>query len=166
VYGAGYLVGTLLPARSAAWLGLGPAILAGVAIKAAAMILLVLVPAGSWLTTPWLMAALVVESLGSPMYDANQVSLRQAITPDHIRGRVVASLRVVIRGALPLGALAGGLLAEVFGIRAAIAVAALGGPLTLIWLWFSPVRLLREAPEEQIGAAGFQPAVAAMAGSR
>lgn len=61
------------------------------------------------------------------------VSLRQELTPDHLRGRVTADARVITFGAIPLGALAGGVLAETFGIRAPyVAAAVVGGLVALI----------------------------------
>jgi len=46
------------------------------------------------------------------------VSLRQRITPDHLLGRLNAAYRFFGWGAGPLGALAGGLIAQIFGIPA------------------------------------------------
>ncbi|GAA0905670.1 MFS transporter [Virgisporangium aurantiacum] len=50
------------------------------------------------------------------------VSLRQRITPDHLLGRVNSGYRLVAWGSLPLGAAAGGLLADLFGLRTVFAV--------------------------------------------
>jgi MFS family permease len=53
------------------------------------------------------------------------VSLRQRITPDHLLGRVNASYRLFAWGAMPIGALLGGLIAEAFGIVSVFVVAGL-----------------------------------------
>lgn len=53
------------------------------------------------------------------------VSLRQRITPDRLLGRVNSGYRLVAWGTMPLGAAAGGALAQVFGLRAVFAVMAL-----------------------------------------
>lgn len=53
------------------------------------------------------------------------VSLRQRITPDRLLGRVNSAYRLLAWGTMPLGAIAGGLLGELLGLRAVFAVAAL-----------------------------------------
>ncbi len=70
----------------------------------------------------------------------NQVSLRQAITPDHLLGRMNASIRFIGWIAAPLGALMGGVLGESIGLHATLVIAALGGVLGFLWVWFSPLR--------------------------
>lgn len=45
-------------------------------------------------------------------------ALRQAAVPDRLLGRVTAAMRLVAAGVLPLGAAAGGLIADQFGLRA------------------------------------------------
>lgn len=53
------------------------------------------------------------------------VAFRQRITPDHLLGRVNAVYRLLAWGAVPVGALLGGALAELVGLRPMFAVAAL-----------------------------------------
>ena len=77
----------------------------------------------------------------------NQVSLRQAITPDHLLGRMNASIRFIGWIAAPLGALMGGVLGESIGLHATLVIAALGGVLGFLWVWFSPLRTCRERPQ-------------------
>ena len=72
-------------------------------------------------------------------------SLRQRIVPDRILGRLVATFRMLGWGALPLGALLGGVVGEAFGLTAVFWAAAAA---TLILL---PVRLL--ITDERIAAA-------------
>ena len=44
------------------------------------------------------------------------------------------------------GAIAGGIIAETWGLRAAFWVGLLGAALSLLVVWFSPVRHVRQAP--------------------
>jgi hypothetical protein len=60
---------------------------------------------------------LALQGIADPTYDVNQFSLRQAVIPPSLQGRVAASVRVVIRGAVPIGALLGGALAGSIGLR-------------------------------------------------
>jgi len=52
------------------------------------------------------------------------VSLRQRITPDRLLGRLNSCYRLVAWGTMPLGAITGGLLAEVLGLRPVFAIMA------------------------------------------
>ncbi len=67
---------------------------------------------------------LAVEGFCIAMWNVVVVSLRQTITPNDLRGRVAADARVLAFGALPIGALVGGLLAEWAGLRAPFYLAA------------------------------------------
>ena len=60
-------------------------------------------------------------------------------------------MRTLIRGAVPLGALIGGLLAERIGLRGVMLVSVLGGPAALLAIWLSPVRTLSRVPERGDG---------------
>jgi len=81
-----------------------------------------------------------------PTYDVNQFSLRQAVTPLRLQGRVSATMRTLIRGLVPVGALLGGILAEQIGLRGVMILSALGGPFAFVAIWFSPVRTLLAPP--------------------
>ena len=94
-----------------------------------------------------LMAGGFVVSIGVVVYNINQVSLRQSIVPRNIQGRMNATMRWIVWGTIPVGALAGGVLGEVFGLREAIAIAVVGGIFAFLWVFLSPVRSLREIPE-------------------
>ncbi|WP_344876078.1 MFS transporter [Nonomuraea antimicrobica] len=95
----------------------------------------------------WLFAVgLFVDVLGVVMYSISQVSFRQATTPADLLGRMNATIRVVAFGALPLGALAGGLIGEVFGVRTAVWAGAVGSALCVIPLLCSPLVRMRDLP--------------------
>jgi predicted MFS family arabinose efflux permease len=63
-------------------------------------------------------------------------------------GRMNASYRFFTYGAIPLGALLGGGLAGVIGLRATLLVGALGLVLAVLWVLLSPVRHLAELPTQ------------------
>lgn len=54
---------------------------------------------------------------GSIIYAITNVSLRQRLCPDRMLGRVTATMRFLIMGLFPLGALLGGILGELIGLR-------------------------------------------------
>ncbi len=75
------------------------------------------------------------------------LSLRQAITPDRLLGRVNAGVRFIAWSTAPLGGLLGGLLGERVGLRPALAVAAVLALLVPLCIWCSPLRTLRGLPK-------------------
>jgi MFS family permease len=73
-------------------------------------------------------------------------SLRQVLTPERIRGRMNASIRTLVFGALPLGGLAAGLLTETLGARPALWLGATGYVASIIPVLASPIPGLRNLP--------------------
>lgn len=82
------------------------------------------------------------------LYNSSQVSYRQTITPPELLGRMNASVRWIMWGTMPLGALAGGALGTYFGVRPMLTVSALGDWLAVLFIVFSPLRGLRDVPKE------------------
>jgi MFS family permease len=141
----GFLGGAVAADRIAGRIGLGRTIIAGIAVGEVGAFL---VP----LATPSTgFAALAVGGglfgLGAVVYNVNQVGLRQAITPDRMLGRMNATMRFIVWGTLPIGALVGGALGEAIGLRATLWVAAIGGLFAIVPLLISPVRRLARIPD-------------------
>ncbi len=93
--------------------------------------------ASTWLmaltSSPILVGALSAVSLGSVMvWNVLTLALRQRLIPDEMLGRVGASYRFLVYLGMPFGALAGGLLANQYGVRSAIFVS--GSVLVLVGL--------------------------------
>lgn len=64
-----------------------------------------------------------VGGAGQLVYAITNASLRQQLCPDHLLSRVTATMRFLIMGSLPLGAMIGGTLGELIGIRGTLWVA-------------------------------------------
>ncbi|MFJ9870163.1 hypothetical protein [Streptomyces sp. NPDC101165] len=60
-----------------------------------------------------------------------------------MRSRVAGAYSTVNYGIRPIGALVGGMLATVFGLRTTLITAAVGGALSLLWLLPSPIPRIR-----------------------
>ncbi len=71
-------------------------------------------------------ATSVLAGTGAVVWNVITVSLRQRISPDHLLGRINAGYRLLAWGSVPLGALVGGVLADLFGLRAAFLIAGTG----------------------------------------
>ncbi len=73
------------------------------------------------------------------IFSVNAVSLRQAITPDRLLGRVNGTMRFIVWGSRPIGSLLGGYLGGRIGLPATLAVGAFGMLLAFVPLLASPL---------------------------
>jgi hypothetical protein len=80
-------------------------------------------------------------------WNINQVSLRQAITPLRMQGKMNATMRFIVWGTIPLGAISGGILGGIIGLHNTIWVAAIGSLVAFLPVALSPVREIRAMPE-------------------
>jgi MFS family permease len=96
---------------------------------------------------PYLMLGQVLFGFGSVAYNITQVSLRQAITPERLQGRMNAAMRWIVWGTIPLGSLAGGAIGQAYSLHAALWVGAIGGLFTFLPVTLTSVRSIRELPE-------------------
>ncbi|WP_348787547.1 MFS transporter [Leifsonia sp. NPDC080035] len=70
-------------------------------------------------TSPWIIgAAFFVGGVLISVWNIITVSLRQRVTPHRLLGRLNSAYRLLAWGTMPLGAAAGGLIAQLFGIPA------------------------------------------------
>jgi MFS family permease len=83
---------------------------------------------------------------GAVVYNVAQVSFRQALCPPRLLGRMNATLRFLVWGTLPLGAVVGGAVADAFDPRAALWLCAIGFLLVPLPLLLSPLRRMRDLP--------------------
>lgn len=74
------------------------------------------------------------------------LSYRQATCPPGLLARVSATSRWINWGTLPLGGVAAGVLATVLGVRPTLWIAVIGGCSSGLWLFFSPLRGMRDIP--------------------
>jgi hypothetical protein len=72
------------------------------------------------------------------------VSFRQAVTPDRLLGRMTASFRFLLMGALAVGAAAAGAIGEASSPRAALTAGAVAIALVWVPILASPLRKTRE----------------------
>lgn len=144
--GIGGVLGATGGGATARRWGMGIALLAVVSLVATGALLLPL----TWLrprqAIPLLASGYALMGLGTSAYYVNQISLRQAVTPDRLLGRVTAAHRFLAWSAMPAGSLLGGALGETIGLPATLLVAAGGLLLMPLWVLRSPLRALRAPP--------------------
>lgn len=142
----GFLCAALVAGRVARWFGLGPAIVGSIGFGALGCVLIPVAQPPAAFAVPLLIVAQFVAGGSGTIYNINQVSLRQAITPDHLLGRMNATMRFIVWGTLPVGALIGGALGGTIGLRPTLVVGVIIQATAFLWTFFSPVRALREQP--------------------
>ncbi|MDQ2956501.1 MAG: MFS transporter [Actinomycetota bacterium] len=137
-------------------------------IFAAGCPLVVLIPRGNgFLALTVLIVAEVVYGFNVLVFNVNTITLRQTITPNRLLGRMNASYRLVLFGTGPIGAVLGGWLGSVVGLRNALVVCAFALVTPALWIFFSPIFRMRDMPEgsveEQLIAAAQTPAAVSSA---
>jgi MFS family permease len=85
-------------------------------------------------------------AFSSVVYNVAQVSYRQTVCPPELLGRMNAATRWIVWGTLPLGGLIGGALGTAMGVRPTIWVAYAGSWAAGWWVYFSPLRRIRDVP--------------------
>jgi MFS family permease len=145
VGGAGGLLGALAARRVADWVGQGRVIWLAAAVTTPFSLLMPLLAEPGWRL--WVAAAGgAVVSVGIVVYNVTQVSFRQGLTPDHLLGRMNATMRFLVWGTMPLGGLLGGALGHLLGVRAALLIGAAGACLAFLPVFLSPLRNMRTMP--------------------
>jgi MFS family permease len=86
-------------------------------------------------------------SLSALLYNSAQVSYRQRICPPELLGRMNASVRWIVWGTLPLGSLMGGGLGTWLGIRPTLWIGVVGSAFAGLFVFFSPLRTMRDVPD-------------------
>src|SRR4029079_1290710 len=141
----GSMLAGLTTNRVSRGIGVGPTILATISVSSIAGLMYPLAPQSFPL--PLLMVGGAFFGFGAIAYNITQVSLRQAITPERLQGRMNAAMRWVVWGTIPLGTLLGGGLATWFGLRTALWVGGIGNTLAILPIALSSVLKVQEMPE-------------------
>ena len=144
----GALVGAVLAPRVERRIGIGPAIVAGAVLFPAPLLLFPLARGPEWAVVTLLVVGELFAAFGVMIFDVNQNSLWFLLTPYELRARATGSSRTLTYGVRPLGALAGGALGALLGLRPALWITGAGALLGVVWLLFSPTLAVRETPVE------------------
>ena len=114
----GNVAGGLLAGRAVRCLGVARVVLAAMVLSGAGYL------AASQVSSPYAAGAfLALEAVAVVAGSVATVAFRQRITPPEMQGRAATIWRTAVWGAIPLGALAGGVLATVSSIAAPLAAA-------------------------------------------
>jgi MFS family permease len=145
--GLGSFLGAAVAGRIATRFGIGPAMILGLVGLSVGGALIPLAPSGAILVgAAFLIGQQLIGDSAGTVYDIVETSLRQSIVDGRILGRVNASTEFFTTLLALVGAIGGGIVAEVFGLRAAMAVGVIGGATAILFVWFSPIRSIRGTP--------------------
>ncbi|MBA2717636.1 MAG: MFS transporter [Chloroflexi bacterium] len=144
--GVGVLLGALIASRVQRRLGVGRTIVLTSLLFGPVNLLIPLATPSVALL--FLSAAIFFASVNNVIYNVSQVSLRQAITPDHFLGRMNATMRFLVWGGIPIGSLIGAALSEIVGVRTTIWISAILGLFAFLPVFLSKVRTIQTIPTE------------------
>ncbi|MFJ2132456.1 MFS transporter [Streptomyces sp. NPDC087228] len=140
--GLGGLLGALAANRLSRALGHGRVMWLILLVGCPFSLLLPMV-GSSW--TLWLGACTNgVVTLTSVVYNVAQLSFCQAVTPDHLLGRMNATMRFLTWSVMPIGSILGGMVAGWLGPREGLFACAAASCVAFIPLLFSPLRGMRD----------------------
>ena len=149
--GVGGLAGATLATRLGNRVGAGNAILLGRVLNPAAWILIAFAPEPDGRAS---LATLAVVGIGQfvvgfsmGIENPNEMGYRQAVTPDVLQGRMNATMRSINRSMVVVGAIAGGILADALGYRAAIWIGLAVFVVAAIVVAASPLRTARHGEQ-------------------
>lgn len=145
--GFGSLIGARMAPLMVKRFGIGRTVIIGILGFTLGNTLIPLAPSGAILVGA---AFLILQQLFgdalATVYEVTENSLMQATVSDRVLGRVNASFHTFTTLLTLLGAILGGVVAEWLGLRTAFWLGLLGAVLSLLAVWFSPVRHVRDAP--------------------
>lgn len=142
----GALVGALLVSRVTAFFGLGRALILAQLFGGMGLLIIPFASSAQPLALIMLATAMLLTTMGGMIFNINALSLRQAITPDRLLGRMNASIRFLVWGTMPFGSLIGGFLGDLLGLQATVTIGVIGCALSFLWLFLSPLRRLHAQP--------------------
>lgn len=150
----GAVVGAVTSPAVARRFGIGPTIAICGLASSACFLATPLAPQS--FPEPMLVVGGILATTLGMLMNVNQLTLRQAITPERLMGRMNAVVRFMYWGTIPLGSALGGALAVGIGLRPTLFLEAIGCTLAFVPISLSPLRRLREIParpEERLAAA-------------
>ena len=140
----GFLLGVLATSRITAGLGLGRTIALSMVGNFALFIVLLAQGEFALLTVG---VAEFIAFFGIPIYNINQVSLRQIITPNRLQGRMNATMRTFVWGTIPAGSFLGGIFASGLGTVPTLLIGIVISGGASLWIFLGPIFKLRTQPE-------------------
>ncbi len=145
--GPGALLGAVFVGRIGRRVGVGRSIVWLQVLTGVAELMIPIVTGPGLTSLAILAASSFLIGFVRTAFNVTQVSLRVAMTPDQLHGRLNATIRFLMWGVTPFGALAGGFLASTaLGLTGTIWVAAIGVLLAFVPFLDRSLRTVRAIP--------------------
>ncbi|MET7751587.1 MFS transporter [Micromonospora sp. NPDC005367] len=139
----GSFLGVAVVGRITRWFGLGWCIVLSMCAGSVGGALLAAAGGSSWLAIAVVATGFALISAAEPLFNINAISIRQMITPTHLMGRTTGSMRFMVWGTLPVGALIAGFMGDALGARTTMVVIGLGFIIPAALALMSPFRHVR-----------------------
>ncbi|HET8873659.1 MAG TPA: MFS transporter [Gaiellaceae bacterium] len=146
----GGILGALIAPPLERAIGIGPSVVLGSVLFPAPLVLVPIASGSELRIGVMLGTAEFFSAVGVMIFDVSAASMLFLRTPDRIRARTAGTFRFVNYGIRPIGALLGGALGTAIGLQTTLWIGVLGALLGVVWLVFSPIPRLREAPAEAV----------------
>jgi MFS family permease len=147
VGGLGAVIGSMCAQRLGAWLGPGPFVIYACGLTSLASFCFPFVSRPDNLGIFCLTGTYFALSAGGAAVTVFAWTIRQAITPSQLLGKMNGAFRFCVTGIMPFGALFGGWLGGTIGIRWTLVVGAIGLLLSCMVASFSHLRDLKALPD-------------------
>jgi MFS family permease len=143
------LAATYFSGRLTQRFGPGPTTIGAALLLSIGWLMIPLAVGTPWIAFGIIALGMLLAGAGNLLWNVTTTSVTQTIAPDRLLGRVNASGRFLAWGALPIGSLIGGWLAEQWGLRTTLLLSCGGGLFGVLWVWFSPLRTLYRFPNSE-----------------
>ena len=130
--------------------GVGPAFIWGCFLFPAPLILVPAAAGPRWLVLTMLFVAELLSGAGLMLLDILAGVLTAGTVPPQMRGRVSGAFMVVNYGVRPVGTAAAGILGSTIGVHTTLWIGTIGALAGLAFLLPSPIRTMRDVPEEAV----------------
>ncbi|MEJ8766957.1 MFS transporter [Oceanobacillus sp. HCA-5259] len=146
----GAIIGSLIANYLAQRFKIGRTILWTMFIACSSPLLIPIATGPIYISAPILIISFFFGGMGVVISNIHVISMRQTVTPDRMLGKMNASYRFLVTGVAPLGALLGGALGTIIGLRLTLVVGGLGSIAAVLWVLFSPVPSVETLNEEEL----------------
>jgi MFS family permease len=144
----GTLLGSFVTARIAARFGVGPTFIAGCFLFPAPLMLVPAAGGPHALVLGFLFVAEFLSGFGLMLLDILAGAMMAGVIPPRLRSRVSGAFQLVNYGVRPVGTALAGVLGSTIGVRPTLWIGTVGALAGLLFLVPSPIRTLRDVPEE------------------
>lgn len=145
--GIGAIVGSLIAESVTRRFGYGRLLVLSAVLDGVCSWLIPLAHGPVWLAAVFLMGAQLLGDLFGVLFGVLETTLRQAVTPDEVLGRVNSTINLLTATLNPVGALLGAWIASAYSLRAAMALGVGGITISALWLVRPSILRLQRLPE-------------------